>query len=110
MHEEAIAQSERWASVDPRLASVTSVVLRSLASGNRAEAIAAFRDSDQTPAIYKANLYMLVGEEDRALEWLTHAIDERVPISPWFTLSPWLDLLRDDPRFQEQLRRMNLEP
>jgi TolB-like protein/Tfp pilus assembly protein PilF/tRNA A-37 threonylcarbamoyl transferase component Bud32 len=110
MYEEAIAQSERWASVDPRRASVTSVVLRSLASGNRVEAIAAFRDADQIPAWFKARYYMLVGEEDRALEWLTQAIDERDPWAAWTNRDSRFDPLRDDPRFQDLLRRMNLEP
>jgi len=110
MHEEAIAQSARWASVDPRRASVASVAFRSLASGNRAEAIAAFRDSDQIPAWFKAMYYILVGEEDRALEWLTQAIDERDPQVAWINLFHHFDPLRDDPRFHDLLLRMNLEP
>jgi TolB-like protein/Tfp pilus assembly protein PilF len=110
MYEEAIAQSERWASVDPRPASVLPAFYRSLASGNRAEAIAALRDLDQTPAWFKAIYYVLAGEEDRALEWLTQAIDERDPDAPWTNVVPTFDPLRDDPRFQDLLRRLNLQP
>ena len=111
MHEEAIVQSEIWASVDPRRASVTSVFLRFLVSRNRAEAIAAFRDSDQIPAWFKAMYYMLVGEEDRrALEWLTQAIDERDPWAAWINVNSRFDPLHDDPRFHDLLRRMNLQP
>jgi len=110
MHEEAIAQSERWASVDPRRASVLPAFYRSLASGNRAEAIAALRDSDQIPAWYKSMNYMSAGEEDLALEWLTQAIDERDPWVPWANVAIPFDPIRDDPRFQDLLRRMNLEP
>jgi len=110
MYEEAITQSEKWASLDPRRASVAPVVFRSLASGNRAEAIAALRDSKQLGTYWKAAYYALAGEKDSALEWITKAINERDPIAPWFNISPWYDPLRDDPRFQDLLRRMNLEP
>ena len=110
MYEEAIAQSEKWASVDPSSASAAPVVLRSLASGNRNEAIAAIRDSKQLATYWKALFYALVGEKESALEWMAQAINERDPISPWFNITPFFDPLRDDPRFQEQLRRMNLEP
>ena len=110
MYEEAIAQSEKWASVDPSSASAAPVVLRSLASGNRNEAIAAIRDSKQLATYWKALFYALVGEKESALEWMAQAINERDPNSPWFNIEPTFDPLRDDPRFQDLLRRMNFEP
>ncbi|MFB3068287.1 MAG: tetratricopeptide repeat protein, partial [Acidobacteriota bacterium] len=109
LHEEAIAQAERLASVNPD-ASIVAVILRSLASGNRAEAIAALRDSDQLPAWNKAMFSMFAGEEDLALEWLTQAVDERDPQVAYIKADPYYDTLRDDPRFQDLLRRMNLMP
>jgi len=110
MHEEAFTQSERWASVDPLRASDVPVVLRSLADGNRAKAIAAIRDSKQITPLSKARYSALVGEKDSALEWLTEAINERDPKTPFINGWPAFDPLRDDPRFQDLLRRMNLEP
>ncbi len=109
MHEEAIAQSERLASLNPNV-SITPVVLRSLASGNRAEAIAALRDSEQLPAWHKASLYMHVGEEDLALEWLTQAVGKRDPQVAFIKSNPFFDPLHADPRFQDLLLRMNLMP
>ncbi len=109
MHEEAIAQSETWAAVDPRRASVLPVVLRSLASGNRAEAIEAIRGSKQLATFSTALYYSLVGEKDSALEWINKAINEHDPWVPWIA-HPVFDPLRDDPRFQDLLRRMNLVP
>jgi len=53
---------------------------------------------------------MLAGEEDLALEWLTQAIHEREPIVAWINANILFDPLRDDPRFQDLLLRMNLEP
>ena len=110
MYEEAIAQSEKWASIDPSAASVAPVVFRSLSSGNRAEALEAIRDSSQLATFWKAAYYALVGERDSALEWIAQAINERDPLSPWFNIGPPFDPLRDDPRFDDLLRRMNLEP
>ncbi len=110
MYEEAIAQSEKWASIDPSAASVAPIVFRSLASGNLAEARTALQNSKQLPAYWKASYYVLVGEKESALEWMGQAINERDPISPWFNIAPYFDPLRDDPRFQDLLRRMNLEP
>jgi len=110
MYEEAIAQSEKWASVDPRRASGAPIVLRSLASGNRAEAIEALTGSKQLSAYSKAEFYSIAGESDSALEWMAQAIDQRDAMAPWFNVTPQFNSLRDDPRFQDLLRRMNLGP
>ena len=111
MFKEAIAQSEKWAAVDPRRGSVAPVVFRFLVSGNRVEAIAALKDSTQLASASKALYYALVGEKDSALEWMTQALNERDPMAPFTQRNSWYDdLLRDDPRYTDQLRRMNLEP
>ncbi|MFB3062685.1 MAG: tetratricopeptide repeat protein [Candidatus Binatia bacterium] len=111
MFKEAIAQSEKWAAVDPPRGSVAPVVFRFLVSGNRVEAIAALKDSTQLASASKANYYALVGEKDSALEWMTQALNERDPMAPFTQRNSWYDdLLRDDPRYTDQLRRMNLEP
>ena len=110
MYEEAIARSEKWASVDPRRASVAPIVLRSVASGDRTEAIAALTGSEQLSAYSKAEFYSIAGESDSALEWMAQAINERDAMAPWFNVTPQFNSLRDDPRFQDLLRRMNLEP
>jgi len=47
---------------------------------------------------------------ESALEWIAQAINERDPRSPMFNIVPEFDPLRDDPRFQDLLRRMNLGP
>jgi TolB-like protein/DNA-binding winged helix-turn-helix (wHTH) protein/Tfp pilus assembly protein PilF len=110
MYEEAIARSEKWASVDPRRASVAPIVLRSVASGDRTEAIAALTGSEQLSAYSKAEFYSIAGESDSALEWMAQAINERDAMAPWFNVTPQFNSLRDDPRFQDLLRRMNLGP
>ena len=55
-----------------------------------------------------ASLYAYAGDSDRALEWLEKAHDERDPVLVGLSVAPKWDSLRDDPRFQELRRRMNL--
>ena len=56
-------------------------------------------------------IYAGLGDKDRILEWLEKTHEEGfAPLLFWVTLKPDLDPLRDDPRFQDLLRRMNLEP
>ena len=54
-----------------------------------------------------ARLYSYGGERDRALQWLERAYQERVQDMIYLRVSPTWDPLRDDPRFQDLVRRMN---
>ena len=55
-----------------------------------------------------ARFYVRVGENDRALEWLERAFVDHDPNLPYVSREADFDSLRDDPRFQDLLRRMNL--
>ena len=48
-----------------------------------------------------------LGENDKALELLEKAFQDRVPWMPFLNVEPRFDPLRSDPRFQDLLRRMN---
>jgi tetratricopeptide (TPR) repeat protein len=52
--------------------------------------------------------YIDAGDYDRAIDWLERAFEVRDPNLPYFGLAPIHDPLRDNPRFQDLLRRMNL--
>jgi TolB-like protein/Flp pilus assembly protein TadD len=54
-----------------------------------------------------AEIYIGLGEKDQAIHWLEKAYEERSPWLVWLLKDPRVDLLRDDPRFQSLLRRMN---
>ena len=55
-------------------------------------------------------IYAGLGETDRAIEWLERAYQARVANLPYIKVHSRYDPIRDDPRFQDLLRRINLEP
>ena len=57
-----------------------------------------------------AYVYLGLGENERALDWVEKAYEERDPDMTFLNVRPWVDPLRSDPRFQHLLRRMNFPP
>ncbi len=57
-----------------------------------------------------ANNYAMVGDRERALDWLERAMNDRDPNVPYINCSPWWDPWRSEPRFKDVLRRLNLPP
>ena len=53
-----------------------------------------------------AGLYALAGENDQAFEWLKRAY--KLPLLVGFFTDARFDSLRDDPRFGDLLRKLNL--
>ena len=56
-----------------------------------------------------AKQYVSLGDKDQAFEWLEKAYQARI-LSLLVMIDPIWDPIRDDPRFTNLLRRMNLEP
>ena len=54
-----------------------------------------------------AIVYGALGEKDKAFMWLEKEIVARASRPPLFSVNPVFDDLRDDPRFQELVRRVN---
>jgi tetratricopeptide (TPR) repeat protein len=54
-----------------------------------------------------AYTYIGLGEKDKALEWLEKIYEMRGGWIDLIKVDPWYDSLRDDPRFQDLVRRMN---
>lgn len=61
------------------------------------------------PAIPIALTFLGLGEDDEAMRWLETAFEDAEPLATFFSVWPALDPVRDDPRFQEILRKMGLE-
>ncbi len=85
-------------------------------SGNRVAAEQILEDlkrasqDDAFPAVSMATIYLGLGERDLALEWLEKAVEQPGEYQIWFAANPLFDPLRSDPRFDDLLERMNLEP
>jgi TolB-like protein/DNA-binding winged helix-turn-helix (wHTH) protein/Tfp pilus assembly protein PilF len=58
------------------------------------------------PSVF-ANAYLGLGDKDRALTYLEQAYGEQDPALFYLKVSPLLDPLRSEPRFQALMRRVN---
>jgi tetratricopeptide (TPR) repeat protein len=61
------------------------------------------------PSIF-ARAYLAAGYKEQALTWFERAYDEKDPWLFWLKVSPILDPLRSEPRFQALLRKVNYSP
>ena len=52
----------------------------------------------------------MLGEKEQAIKEWNKGLDENVVIDTFLNVWPFADPLRDEPRFHDLLRRMNLEP
>ena len=55
-----------------------------------------------------ALIYIGMGEKDEALAWLEKAFDQHSPMMAWLEVDPRFDSLRQEPRFQDLIRRVGL--
>lgn len=108
-HEEAIAAHEKMVAIDP---SWRFALGRSYAvAGRTADALAILAELEAAAptswgAIGLADLHAALGNSDEAFRWL----DYEYPHGwlPWSRVNPALEPLREDPRFENLLRRLNL--
>ena len=54
-----------------------------------------------------AFVHVALGEHDEAMDWLQRAYDDREYTLVYLKMDPAADPLRQDPRFQDLMRRMN---
>ena len=117
MVQEAIAHNRRAVELScgaPQMLGWLGLTLAQ--SGNAAEArslldqLLTMADQTYVSPTPVAWIQVGLGEIDDAFVWLERAIDDRdMNITPIKSL-PFLDPLRDDPRYLALLRKMNLEP
>ena len=58
---------------------------------------------------YIALVYIALGERDQALTWLDKAYQQHSPMMTWLKIDPRFDSIRQEPRFQELMRRVGLQ-
>ncbi len=62
------------------------------------------------PPFFLAKISVALGEREQAFTWLEESYAERDPYLAWLRIERGFDPLREDPRFQELLRRVGLSP
>jgi len=72
-----------------------------------AETMAAFSEQTYISPYSIAMMYALAGDKEKTIEWLEKGYEMKDPMMPYVSIFTF-DLLDDDPRYQDLLRRMNL--
>ena len=67
----------------------------------------ALAKSDHDMAYWTASTYALLGEKDLAFKWLNRAVKLGNQNKPHFEHDKSLDTLRDDPRFEDLMKKVN---
>ena len=62
--------------------------------------------SEESDPYLTAVLHANIGESDAAFDWLGVCLEERAPALAFIRVDPALDPLREDPRFDELLRKL----
>lgn len=112
MHEEAVAEMEKATALsgDAALQMWPWLGYAYARSGRTAEAQAILRELEATEHGFFPDLYVALGQQDKALAQYEAAFEKR---NRWLLVlrcTPEYDRLRDDPRFQELLRRIDFPP
>jgi eukaryotic-like serine/threonine-protein kinase len=117
MYNEGVAEFEKALVISPSNAGSLSwlgyayaVVGKRLDARKVLDQLSKLSKQSYVPAWNVAVVYVGLGENDKAFEWLRRSFEERSIGSGFIKADPVFDPLRSDPRFADLLRRMNLQP
>jgi TolB-like protein/Flp pilus assembly protein TadD len=119
MYKQGIAECEKELLVSPRhpyalsgLGYAYAVAGRSAEAQKLLDQLNAVSEQKYVPAVSRVGVYVGLGDKEKAFEWLGKAYEDRSIGSTFVTIKmdPIYDPLRSDQRFQDVLRRMNLQP
>jgi tetratricopeptide (TPR) repeat protein len=114
MFNDAIAEYEKARALDdsPVIAASLAHVLAEAGRKDQAEKLLVeLNDLSQRRYVSAYDLALIhaaLGENDRAVQLLEKAYQERSPSLSWLKVDPRLDRLRSDPRFEDLMRRVGL--
>jgi len=115
MHGEAIAELQKAVQLSEGSPTCMANLARAYAaSGKRSEAAKLLSDLKRrsnpgsSHASEIAVIYTALGDKNQAMTWLEKGYEER--FNPGVLLRPGFDPLRSDPRFQNLVRRIGLNP
>ena len=112
MPEECLAEYQRC--VDLSSANLAALGFGYAITGKSAEARAVLHELEDgvgyayVSPVSLAQIYLHLGETDRAIEYLERGYKERDPWLLWNKVNPVFDSLHSDPRFQDLLARIGL--
>ena len=113
--EEAIPVLEKALSVSDRSPAIMGHLVRAYAfAGRRADALRLLaelkrrRQAGYVPTAAFENAYLGLGDYDEAFAWLEEEYKEQSNSLQFLKVNPFLDPLREDPRFKDLLRRVGL--
>ncbi len=116
MYQEAVDELEAALTVNPNdLGLLGSLAYAYALSGNRDRALMIFkklkeRDENPNVPLMIAQVYVAIGDKDRAFEWLEKAYQQRSPGLGWLKALWIWDPLHSDPRFADLVRRVGFPP
>jgi tetratricopeptide (TPR) repeat protein len=67
------------------------------------------RKTDYVSPVELATVYVALGQSDKALDWIEHAIEERRGWAAYLRVHPILDPVRNEPRFAALVERMKFD-
>ena len=111
MYEEAIAAHQKAVAAVPNWRWGLAHTYALAGRRNEARKMAAELEEEPKPenALGLTFIYTALGEKDEAIRWAEAAAYKYPhPHTPWLLRAASFEPLRDDPRFQDLLRRMNL--
>ena len=115
MYPEAVAEFERARTLSGGYpAMIAGLGYAQARAGHAAEARRVLAELQQiaqhryVPALYFAGVYVGLRDNREALAWLNKAYQERSDYLVYLKVEPMADSLRDDPQFQQLLRRIGL--
>jgi tetratricopeptide (TPR) repeat protein len=112
MYDEAIAELHKSLNLSPDADTLALLVRAYALAGDKVKAqktldeINLMAKRAYVPPFTLGVAYMGIGDNDRALDWLEKALEERSPNLVGLKTEPAFDDLRSDPRFKELMRRV----
>ena len=116
LYPEAISEFKQARASSANAATLVPIGYAYGRSGNAQEArryraeVEQLSKSQYVPAIYFAMIYAGLNDKDQAFKWLDSALKERCDYLVFLRQDPMADTLRDDPRFAELIRRIQVVP
>jgi TolB-like protein/DNA-binding winged helix-turn-helix (wHTH) protein/Tfp pilus assembly protein PilF len=113
---EAVPVLEKSLALSERSPAVIGVLVRAYAhAGRRPDALGLLKELEQrqqegyVPAAAFVNAYLGLGDHEQSIAWLERAYQEQSMILQFLRVHPFLDPLRNDPRFADLVRQVGLE-